>query len=187
MEGQTGRSRTVRRVVTGHDEQGRSRVVDDQNVEAITSALMPGFAAYRLWGRDQRPAFPNDNSPSDVETWFPPREGSRFMIITHPPEGMTPPSDVDTDAAAAELERQMPGVMTSMEPDGSGMHTTDTMDYLMVVQGEATLELDDGERAVVRTGDVVIQNGTRHVWRNYGTEPCTIVAVAVGADRVAPR
>ncbi|WP_194924867.1 cupin domain-containing protein [Catenulispora pinisilvae] len=178
---------TVRRVVTGHDSEGRSRVVDDQNMEPITSALTPGFAAYRLWGRDESPTFPDDGSPSGVETYFPSREGSRFVIITHPPEGATPPPDVDTAAATAELERQMPGVMASMEPDGSGMHTTDTMDYLMVVQGEATLELDDGERAVLRAGDVVVQNGTRHVWRNYGTEPCTLVAVSVGADRTTTR
>ncbi|GAA0275130.1 cupin domain-containing protein [Cryptosporangium japonicum] len=179
--------RTVRRVVTGHDSAGRSRVVDDRNVEAITSALMPGFVAYQLWGRDEPPAFPDDGSPSDVETWFPPREGSRFLIITHGPEGLAPPPGVDTAAATAELERQMPGVLASMEPDGSGMHVTDTMDYLLVVRGEATLELDDGERAVLRPGDVVVQNGTRHVWRNYGTEPCTVVAVAVGADRRPPR
>lgn len=173
----------VRRVVTGHDSEGRSRVVDDRTVEPITSALMPGFVAYRLWGRDEPPTFPDGGSPSGGESWFPPREGSRFMIITHAPEGLTPSPDVDTAAATAELERQMPGVISSMEPDGSGMHTTDTIDYLMVVHGEATLELDDGTRAVLRAGDVVIQNGTRHAWRNYGTEPCTIVAVAVGADR----
>ncbi|GAB6902104.1 cupin domain-containing protein [Kineosporia succinea] len=174
---------TVRRVVTGHDHNGRSRVVDDRTVEAITSPLMPGFAAYRLWGQDQPPTFPDGGSPPGVEAWFPPLEGSRFLIITHPPEGRTPSPDVDAAAAGAELERQMPGLTASMEPDGSGMHTSDTLDYLMVVQGEATLELDDGERAVLRVGDVVVQNGTRHVWRNYGTEPCTVVAVAVGAQR----
>jgi mannose-6-phosphate isomerase-like protein (cupin superfamily) len=81
----------------------------------------------------------------------------------------------------------MHGVMASMEPDGSGMHTTDTMDYLMVVHGEATLELDDGERVVLRAGDVVVQNGTRHAWRNYGIEPCTLVAVSVGAGRTTTR
>jgi quercetin dioxygenase-like cupin family protein len=53
----------------------------------------------------------------------------------------------------------------------------------MVVSGEVTLELDDGEQTVLRAGDVVVQNGTRHAWRNHGTEPCTIVGVAIGADR----
>jgi hypothetical protein len=50
------------------------------------------------------------------------------------------------------------------------MHTTDSIDYVMVVSGEVTLDLDDGEQTVLRAGDVVIQNGTRHAWRNHGTE-----------------
>jgi mannose-6-phosphate isomerase-like protein (cupin superfamily) len=175
----------VRRVVTGHDGEGKSRVVDDRTVEAITSELMPGFAAYRLWGRDEPPTFPDDGSPHRAETYFPPRQGSRFVMITHPPEGQAPSPDVDTQAATAEFERQMPGVMAVQEPDG--MHTTDTIDYLLVVQGEATLELDDGEKTVLRAGDVIIQNGTRHAWRNYGSQPCTIVAVSVGADCTSTR
>jgi quercetin dioxygenase-like cupin family protein len=55
-----------------------------------------------------------------------------------------------------------------------------------VVSGEVTLELDAGAQAVLRAGDVVIQNGTRHAWRNHGTETCTIVGVAIGADRTRP-
>ncbi|WP_279580778.1 hypothetical protein [Fodinicola feengrottensis] len=50
----------VRRVVTGHDFQGKARVVDDRDVEPITSGLMPDCAAYRLWGRDERPTLPDD-------------------------------------------------------------------------------------------------------------------------------
>jgi quercetin dioxygenase-like cupin family protein len=66
------------------------------------------------------------------------------------------------------------------------MHTTDGIDYVLVVSGEVTLELDDGERTVLRAGDVVIQIGTQHAWRNRGTGPCTIVGVAIGADRIRP-
>jgi hypothetical protein len=33
---------------------------------------------------------------------------------------------------------------------------------------------------------VVVQNGTRHAWHNHGTEPCTLVGVAIGADRLDP-
>jgi mannose-6-phosphate isomerase-like protein (cupin superfamily) len=173
----------IRRVVTGHDTGGRARVVDDREVEPITSELMPGCAAYRLWGRDERPTFPDDGSPRPAEAWYPPRDGSRFMINTIPPGELVPRPDLDTAAAVDELERQMPGAMAAMEPDGLGMHTTDSIDYVMVVSGELTLELDDGERTVLRTGDVVVQNGTRHAWRNHGTESCTIVGVAIGAAR----
>jgi hypothetical protein len=177
---------TIRRVVTGHDSQGKSRVVDDRDVEPITSELMPGCAAYGLWGRDERPTFPDDGSPGRAEAWFPPRDGSRFMINMIPPGDLVPPSDLDMAAAVDELERQMPGATAVMEPDAPGMHTTDSLDYVLVVSGEVTLELDDGEQTVLRAGDVVIQNGTRHAWRNHGTEPCTIVGVAIGADRTQP-
>lgn len=173
----------IRRVVTGHDTGGRARVVDDREVEPITSELMPGCAAYRLWGRDERPSFPDDGSPRPAEAWYPPRDGSRFMINKIAPGELVPRPDLDMAAAVDELERQMPGAMAAMEPDAPGMHTTDSIDYVMVVSGELTLELDDGERTVLRTGDVVVQNGTRHAWRNHGTEACTIVGVAIGADR----
>ncbi|GAA4226545.1 cupin domain-containing protein [Actinomadura meridiana] len=176
----------VRRVVTGHDAEGKARVVDDRDVEPITSELMPGCAFFRLWGRDDRPAFPDDGSPPHVEAWYPPRDGSRFMINTVPPGELLPPPDLDAAAALEELEWQMPGAMAANDPDAPGMHTTDSIDYVLVVVGEATLELDDGEQTVLRAGDVVVQNGTRHAWHNHGTEPCTIVGVAIGADRTRP-
>lgn len=174
----------IRRVVTGHDPEGKARLVDDREVEPITSKLMPGCAFFRLWGRDERPTFPDDGTPRRAEGWYPPRDGSRFMINTVPPGELVPPADLDMAAALEELERQMPGAMAANEPGAPGMHTTDSLDYVLVVSGEATLELDDGEQTVLRAGDVVIQNGTRHAWRNHGTEPCTIVGVAIGANRI---
>ncbi|OPC77073.1 cupin [Embleya scabrispora] len=176
----------IRRVVTGHDAEGRSRVVDDRAVEPITSELMPGCAAYRLWGRDERPTFPDDGSPRPARAWYPPQDGSRFMINVIAPGEPAPPSDLDTRAALEELDRTMPGAMAAMEPDVPGMHVTDSMDYVLVVSGEVALELDDGEQTLLRAGDVVVQNGTRHAWRNQGTEPCTLVGVAIGADRARP-
>ena len=108
------------------------------------------------------------------------------MINTIPPGELVPAPDLDEAAALAELERLMPGAMAAMEPDAPGMHTTDSIDYVLIVSGQITLELDDGEQTVLRAGDVVIQNGTRHAWRNHGTESCTIVGVAIGADRTPP-
>lgn len=174
----------IRRVVTGHDSEGRARVVDDRDIAPVTSDLMPGAAAYRLWGRDERPTFPDDGAPRPAAAYYPPGDGSRFMINTMPPGELVPPADLDKAAALEELERQMPGAMARMEPDaGPGMHTTDSIDYVLVVSGEVTLELDDGHQTALRAGDVVVQNGTRHSWRNHGTETCTIVGVAIGADR----
>lgn len=175
----------IRRVVTGHDSNGKAHVVDDRCIEPITSDVMPGYAAYRLWGRDERPTFPDDGSPHHAEAYYPPPDGSRFMINTFPPAELVLPED-DTTAALAELERQMPGAMAAMEPDTPGMHTTDTLDYVLIVSGEATLELDNGEQTVLHPGDVVVQNGTRHAWHNHTTKPCTIVGIALGATRTHP-
>ncbi|MFD2472468.1 cupin domain-containing protein [Amycolatopsis silviterrae] len=173
----------IRRVVTGHDSGGKAQVVADEAVEPITSGLMPGCAIYRLWGRDERPVFPDDGAPRRAEEHFPPPDGSRFMINTIAPGELTPSPDLDLAAAWEKLERQAPGAVAAMEPDSPGMHTTDSLDYVLIVSGEVTLELDDGDQTVLRAGDVLVQNGTRHAWRNHGAEPCTIVGVAIGADR----
>jgi quercetin dioxygenase-like cupin family protein len=53
----------------------------------------------------------------------------------------------------------------------------------VVLSGEVWLELDDGQLTHLRTGDTVVQNGTRHAWRNLGAEPVTLAVVQVGAAR----
>jgi mannose-6-phosphate isomerase-like protein (cupin superfamily) len=63
------------------------------------------------------------------------------------------------------------------------MHTTDTLDYCVVVRGEMILEVDDGKTAHLHQGDCVVQNGTRHRWRNPSTEPCLMAFVLVGGSR----
>jgi len=65
------------------------------------------------------------------------------------------------------------------------MHTTDTVDYGVVVRGEMTLELDDGQKVQLRQGDCIVQNGTRHRWRNPGTEPCLMALVSVVGNAAA--
>ena len=52
-----------------------------------------------------------------------------------------------------------------------------------VQAGEVWLELDEGTMVHLRAGDTVVQNGTRHAWRNRGSEPCQIVVFMVGVPR----
>lgn len=61
------------------------------------------------------------------------------------------------------------------------MHTTPTVDYDVVIEGEVWLELSEGE-VHLTTGDVVVQHGTRHAWRNKGDKPATVLAVLIGAQ-----
>jgi quercetin dioxygenase-like cupin family protein len=62
------------------------------------------------------------------------------------------------------------------------MHTTATIDYGVVLSGQATLELDNGAKVVLHRGDTYIQNGTRHRWSNIGDEPAVLAVALIGAD-----
>ena len=65
------------------------------------------------------------------------------------------------------------------------MHTTDTIDFEVVLEGTVVLELDDGAEVTLRPGDTVVQNGTRHRWRNGGDTPARFAYVICGASHAA--
>ena len=109
-----------------------------------------------------------------------------FRLISYPPrrpEGYKPPPGVTFESALKELNDKVPGMGDVMERGAPGMHTSDTIDYGIVVRGEMTLELDDGQKVHLRQGDCIVQNGTRHRWRNPLPEPCLMAFVSVGGKR----
>jgi mannose-6-phosphate isomerase-like protein (cupin superfamily) len=172
----------VRRVVTGHDAAGQAVFVSDEEVPPVTLALLPGSEFHRLWGGDEAPRFPDDGSVPAHRSYFPPVGGFRFGFFTVPPDGGTgAPADLDVGAALAEMEERLPGLAGHMEPDDPGMHTTATVDFEVVLSGQVTLELDDGQTRTMGPGDTVVQNGTRHRWSNSGTEPAVLAVFIVGA------
>jgi hypothetical protein len=97
--------------------------------------------------------------------------------------GVAPPADLDLDAAVVEFNEKLPGAADVMEADNPGMHRTDTIDYIIVMSGEVALELDDGQTVHLRSGDGVVQNGTRHPWRSISSAPCLMAYAMVGAHR----
>lgn len=173
----------VRRVVTGITPEGRSVFASDAKVDAITLDLVPGFEFHRLWGSDTAAELPDEGTLRAPLPYFPAPAGFRFGLFTVPPDSSGIPADLDLAAAFAEMEAALPGMAAHMEPDNPGMHTTDTVDYEYVVSGRVILELDDGATVELGPGDTVIQNGTRHAWRNPYEEPCQMVVVLVGAVR----
>jgi quercetin dioxygenase-like cupin family protein len=100
-----------------------------------------------------------------------------------PPDTVRTSEQLDPAAILGEMAAKLPGMAETMEPDGSGMHTTDTVDFDVVVSGEVWLELDDGAKVLLKPGDCVVQNGTRHAWRNRSTAPCVIAVCLLGAKR----
>lgn len=187
-DGQRQATAGIRRLVTGHDANGRAVFASDEQIEPITLALMPGAEIYSLWGADKPPRFPHDGSAQTGHDYFPPVGGFRFGVFTVAPDSMSIPENLDMEAAFNELNEKLPGVSEHLEADNSGMHRTATIDYEYVVSGRCMLELDDGVTRELGPGDTVIQNGTRHAWHNPFDEPCVMVVAIVGAhnDLIIP-
>jgi len=70
-------------------------------------------------------------------------------------------------------------------PPGAGapMHATDTIDYITMISGEMTIVTETGE-AVLRAGDVFVDRGVLHAWRNDGAQDAVYTSVTVAAHPV---
>jgi len=172
----------VRRVVTGHDASGKSVFASDEIVDPDRPTLMPSAEFFQLWGGDSAPQFPDDRSMPPWRRYFPPVGGFRFGMLTLPPAtGVAEQELLNLDEAVADIGGKLPGLLRYMDPTDPGMHATDTIDFDVVLDGTVVLELDDGAEVTLTPGDTVVQNGTRHRWKNPFSEPCHLVVFLVGA------
>lgn len=175
----------TRRVVVGQATNGRTVVLDDEDVPTITVNLFPGAEFVRVWGSDTTPRIPEAADAPPPKDWFPTRGGFRFAVVTLPPTPATMTADLDMEAALVEFGEKLPGLAEVMEPDCPGMHTTDTVDVVLVISGQATLDLGEGAEVTLNAGDCVVQHGNRHAWRNLTSQPCTMASAIFGAVRTA--
>jgi len=159
----------VRRVITGHDAEGRAVFVRDQQVDAIP---IPGLGELAfLWSADEPATYPNAGDNPAAPGIFPPVGGIRFTMATYSPE-----FDVVAPKATPEMHVE--------DGDKPGMHRTDTTDFGVLLSGNVVVEVDDGAELLLSPGDVVVQNGTRHRWRVVGDEPATVAAFMIGAHHL---
>jgi hypothetical protein len=173
----------IRRVVTGHDERGKAIVRSDERIRAAEPEVLPGYGFYQFWGSDKAPEFPDSGELPSFQTYLPAEGGLRFGVFTVPPTRADAGQRRDRlspQEVARAVDRELPGLMTYHEPDGSGFHKTPTIDFEVVLAGSVVLELDDGVRVELAQGDAVVQNGTRHRWVNVSDEPATIAVIIHG-------
>lgn len=173
---------SLRRVVTGHAPNGKSTVIRDE--------LLPAgaFAHDRfVWTTG---ASPGDNSGDDdaanvPHTLEPQSNGSIFRVIEFPPQSaMLGLSSEQKDAFFRDLFAGMGAAHCRVDTTRSpGMHKTATVDYVIVLRGEVTLLLDEGE-AILKPGDLVVQRGTNHDWLVQGEEPVLLGVVMLSAKAV---
>ena len=101
--------------------------------------------------------------------------------MTFPPSSVFADLSFDGEAARREALIRLRGLADHFEKEDPAMHKTNTVDYAVVYDGEIWLELDDAKTVHLKKGDVVVQNGTRHAWRNKGAAPVTMLFFLNGA------
>ena len=171
----------MRRIVTGHDEKGKSVITIDGPPARSLGEEAGGL--YELWNTDGNEINTLDEiDRADGEVLLSPPNGGtkfRYFQINPTPEGV--PADL-IEAATAEAFEKMGAahhrVDTTRHP---AMHKTKTIDYIILLKGDVTLLLDN-EEVDLKPFDVVVQRGTNHAWVNNGNEPALFIAVLIDSD-----
>ena len=145
----------IRRVVTGHDEGHVAKVLLD---EPATNAKypQPGQVSTLMWCTEGAPAtIPIGEQPEDMGARIlgtaPPRNGTRFTVIDFPPGNQ------------------------------AHMHRTETIDYVIVMEGEIEMDMD-ASTVKLKAGDIMIQRGTNHAWANRSSKRARVAFVLVDAQ-----
>ena len=174
--------KTVRRIVTGHDAMGRAIIQSDAAPERVMTLPHNGPTFYEIWNTRETPARIDRSSGEPREEGVklsPPHHGTRIRVLDFPPEATVRPVE---GAQARELFASI-GAADAMSGGGGNarhphMHRTETIDYGIVLEGEITLLVDEGE-TVVRAGEIVIQRGTNHGWANRSTANCRVAFILI--------
>ena len=144
----------IRRFVTGHDADNVAKVIMEG---PATNVKRPSAAAVStlIWSTDRTPA--DISIGEDVEDLgariigtAPPANGTRFAVIDFPPDN---------------------------EPR---MHRTETVDYVIVLEGEIEMDMDDST-VKLKAGDVMVQRGTNHAWANRSAKRARVAFVLIDA------
>ena len=172
----------VRRIVTGHDDEGRSVFLEDGPApNGFSPSHSPNVGLTNLWLLDAIPASNKAGEGDPTARPFklePPAAGNVVRIVEFPPDKER------NYGNQAEVFRQYGA---SQAHDGAarhpGFHKTHSVDYAVVIEGEIWALMDVGE-TLMQAGDVLVQRGTNHSWSVRGNEPCIIAAVLVSATPV---
>jgi mannose-6-phosphate isomerase-like protein (cupin superfamily) len=150
---------TPRRVVTGHDNSGKSVVLSDGPPPQRHPMHGPDVGAdfFEIWNSTQVVPVLAAVEPEPNERAFTimPVSGHLLRIIE-----IYPPNQGGKRTV---------------------MHRTRTVDYVVVIAGEIVLVLDDSE-VTLRQGDVVVQRGTDHAWENRSSEPARMAFFHIDAQ-----
>ncbi|MEN9715119.1 MAG: hypothetical protein RJA35_586 [Actinomycetota bacterium] len=147
-----------RRVVTGHDANGKSIILSDNLVPVVRSLPAEGVGFYEIWNTDAMPAPVAAVEPSEPT--------QRTLSVPPAPNG-----------TKIRINEFFPGFLKQNNLQ-SPIHRTESIDYGIVLEGEIVLALDDSE-VTCKAGDIIIQRGTNHAWANRSDKVCRVAFILV--------
>src|SRR6185503_10690953 len=144
----------IRRIVTGHDAKNVAKVLIDG---PATNAKYPaaGIVSTMLWCTDRMPA--------DIAIGERPEDMGARVIGTPPPPNGTRLAVIDFPPGNAAI-----------------MHRTETIDYVIMIEGELEMDIDDST-VKLQPGDVMVQRGTNHAWVNRSDKRARAAFVLIDA------
>jgi quercetin dioxygenase-like cupin family protein len=174
----------IRRVVTGHDKNGKAIVISDGPAPAVKiTPLRPGHKSTDVWKTKGDPIVltHDEADPTGGPRHMPAPQETLLRIseIAPEPEAFRTitPDQAKQFFASAGHESSSTFARNKRHPF---MHRTETFDYAVVLEGEITMLLDEDE-VQLKAGDVVIQRGTNHAWSNRSGKPVRMLYVLMGA------
>lgn len=145
------------------------RLVVTEEVDGVSRILSDGEpASFSLWqdlwvaGTTE----PLGHAPVEGEAFEVPAGAARWRVFSVPPDEILRQMIVERVGAGADHEHAL-------------FHKTATLDYIFVLDGDITLELDDGS-TLLRPGDCVVQRNTNHAWHNTSEKPVSLLGVMIG-------
>jgi uncharacterized cupin superfamily protein len=148
----------VRRVVTGHDANGKAVVASDERLTAVSRRIGANITGCEMWSTDTMPV---DNS---AQAGAAQRAGfvKRYNYVG------------SGQGTTFRITEWAPG-------HARFTHRTETVDYAILLSGEIDMELENGEVVHLKPGDVVVQRGTIHTWVNRGSVPAVTAFILIDA------
>jgi mannose-6-phosphate isomerase-like protein (cupin superfamily) len=164
---------THRVVVTGTNDAGKSVVVEERH------AALAGAGNFDFWQTKSGHSLHDLAVGRAPMTFFPEPGGTQFRLFTIPPldPNMTPAQIAALQDWFFNEVGPQARVDTSRHPM---MHTTPTVDYILLLSGAISLVLDEGEPIALKPFDAVVQRAANHSWANTGKEPALLLCVMVG-------
>jgi quercetin dioxygenase-like cupin family protein len=144
----------IRRFVTGHDVNNVAKVIM-QGPATNAKYPSPGTVSTLIWSTDRTPTEIAvgegiEDLGARIIGTAPPANGTRFAVI---------------DFAPGNVPR---------------MHRTETIDYVIVLEGEIEMDMDNST-VKMKAGDVMVQRGTNHAWANRSDKRARVAFVLIDA------